>query len=563
MGECFPSTPWQPPPNLIDMAQTSIHFQPVKGGSEEHNQRTKKLDYVHHELSSHNDYWQSCSQESRLAFVADNAKAKTGRKMQAKATPIREAVVVIKDTTTMDDLKDLSKRLHDRFGIEVFQIAIHKDEGYMKSKDGIKLNLHAHLVADWTDHETGKSLKLNRNDMSEMQTLVAECLKMERGKSSEKQHLSAIQFKIKAEEERAAAQQNLTWEVMERKQKIAKEVDKLRSEAIEIKSSNDSLLTTQKALKSEILGLTGKKNSLKADIDEQITEWNERKSEAESLASVVQSARSDLHGLEARRNALDAEILMKSQVKEQAEREAEEAKAKAKQAEAAALSGLVVGGTKKIGNLLGLGKEAKLLKELPQQLAAAKEEGRVEAISEVLKGAGMKYNDMSKVTPEKVGRDLMAIVHKESEAAKEDTKKLKIIQNMTEGNYTYDAAAKLIKEKYADMSFYFADEFRNFAGDHKAFTFKDEVFDPLCERQGAHNVSTTDNAIGRREICAQGIVCACIRFFDSMKLDRLASTLKAMAQNFNLGEWRKMQEPTQSRSQERNQNQERSRGWHL
>lgn len=343
MGECFPSTPWQPPPNLIDMAQTSIHFQPVKGGSEEHNQRTKKLDYVHHELSSHNDYWQSCSQESRLAFVADNAKAKTGRKMQAKATPIREAVVVIKDTTTMDDLKDLSKRLHDRFGIEVFQIAIHKDEGYMKSKDGIKLNLHAHLVADWTDHETGKSLKLNRNDMSEMQTLVAECLKMERGKSSEKQHLSAIQFKIKAEEERAAAQnkaialqsilgglainavkkelsfkkagikyaeeqaekewknlkewQNLTWEVMERKQKIAKEVDKLRSEAIEIKSSNNSLLTTQKALKSEVLGLTGQKNSLKADIDEQITEWNERKSEAEKAIKAKEEAEKDIKSL--------------------------------------------------------------------------------------------------------------------------------------------------------------------------------------------------------------------------------------------------------------------------
>lgn len=77
------------------MAQTSIHFQGVQGCSEEHNKRLKKLDYVHHELSSQNAYWQSDSQESRLAFVTQNAKAKTGRKMQAKATPIREAVVVI------------------------------------------------------------------------------------------------------------------------------------------------------------------------------------------------------------------------------------------------------------------------------------------------------------------------------------------------------------------------------------------------------------------------------------------------------------------------------------
>ena len=188
------------------MAQTSIHFQAVKGGSEEHNKRTKKLDYVHHERSSMNEYWESDTQEARLAFVTQNAKAKTGRKMQAKATPIREAVVVISQETTMDDLKNLSKRLNDRFGIDVFQIAIHKDEGYKKSKDGIKLNLHAHLVADWTDHQSGKSLKLNRNDMSEMQTICADVLGMERGKSSEKQHLSAIQYKIAAEEQRAEAQ---------------------------------------------------------------------------------------------------------------------------------------------------------------------------------------------------------------------------------------------------------------------------------------------------------------------------------------------------------------------
>ena len=35
-------------------------------------------------------------------------------------------MVVIEDTTTMDDLKKLAKRFNDRFGIDVFQIAIHK-----------------------------------------------------------------------------------------------------------------------------------------------------------------------------------------------------------------------------------------------------------------------------------------------------------------------------------------------------------------------------------------------------------------------------------------------------
>lgn len=90
VGDSIPSPPLTAPKNVINMAQTSIHFQGVQGGSEEHNNRLKKLDYVHHELSSQNAYWQSDSQESRLAFVTQNAKAKTGRKMQAKATPIRK-----------------------------------------------------------------------------------------------------------------------------------------------------------------------------------------------------------------------------------------------------------------------------------------------------------------------------------------------------------------------------------------------------------------------------------------------------------------------------------------
>ena len=272
------------------MAQTSIHFQGVQGGSEEHNKRLKKLDYVHHELSSQNDYWQSDSQEARLAFVTQNAKAKTGRKMQAKATPIREAVVVIDDNTTMDDLKNLSKRLNDRFGIDVFQIAIHKDEGYKKSKDGIKLNLHAHLVADWTDHETGKSLKLNRQDMAEMQTICAEVLAMERGKSSDKKHLTAMQFKEqKAKEEAEVAinrkkladkftdvrldelkrvssslqeKRNELADVTNECKEQAKKVENLRSQMQFSKGVVDSRIKRIETLRSEISGLSEQKNEV-------------------------------------------------------------------------------------------------------------------------------------------------------------------------------------------------------------------------------------------------------------------------------------------------------------
>ena len=45
----------------------------------------------------------------------------------------------------------------------------------------------------------GKSIKLNRQDMAQLQTLLAESLGMERGISSDKVHLEAQQFKNEAE----------------------------------------------------------------------------------------------------------------------------------------------------------------------------------------------------------------------------------------------------------------------------------------------------------------------------------------------------------------------------
>lgn len=406
------------------MAQTSIHFQAVKGGSEEHNQRTKKLDYVHHELSSQNDYWQSDTQEARLAFVTQNAKAKTGRKMQAKATPIREAVVVIEDTTTMDDLKKLAKRFNDRFGIDVFQIAIHKDEGYKKSKDGIKLNLHAHLVADWTDHESGKSLKLNRNDMAEMQTICAEVLGMERGKSSEKQHLSAIQYKIAAEEQRAEAiesktrglgiiQKNLSNDISDLLVEVktkSKECDRL---ALSAKNMGRILEynteeAKKKALINERLSEEGKslreeKERLRNDILGLTTQKEEIGSEAESLADVVQAARSDLFHLNAQKIAVSGEILNLNQERDKAQREAEEAKAQKRTAEAEAAKGLAIGAAKKLGNVLGFGSEAKQLKELPQKLEEARTEGEKAAVTKILDVARLNFGD-KEVTPEMIGK---------------------------------------------------------------------------------------------------------------------------------------------------------------
>ena len=97
--------------------------------------------------------------------------------MQKKATPIREGVVVIQEDTTINQLRELADRPEKRFGIHTFQIYTHKDEGaavWNGLANEWKPNYHAHMIFDWTDGHTGKTIKLNQHDMAEMQTITAE-----------------------------------------------------------------------------------------------------------------------------------------------------------------------------------------------------------------------------------------------------------------------------------------------------------------------------------------------------------------------------------------------------
>ncbi len=74
-----------------------------------------------------------------------------------------------------------------------------------------KPNYHAHIVFDWMNHDTGKSRKLNDEDMAAMQTLASDILMMERGQSKNvtgKEHLERNDFiieKQKAELQRIEA----------------------------------------------------------------------------------------------------------------------------------------------------------------------------------------------------------------------------------------------------------------------------------------------------------------------------------------------------------------------
>lgn len=219
------------------MSKTSIHIEPCKiGSSEQHNQRLKHLDYVRPDLSHQNERWVGVADlPAHLDNLKTLVKDKTGRSMQAKATPIREGVIVIKQDTTIAQLRGLADAIEQRWGIKTLQIYTHKDEGHTDSDGSWKPNLHAHIVFDWVNLDTGKSIKLSKQDMAEMQTMVADCLEMVRGESSDITHLGAIQYKTQAEEQRLRTLKEKTMkeeQAREQAQAKAKEVEQKASKQI-------------------------------------------------------------------------------------------------------------------------------------------------------------------------------------------------------------------------------------------------------------------------------------------------------------------------------------------
>jgi hypothetical protein len=100
---------------------TSINVQPITGGSEAHNYRTKEMKHVRKELTHKNESFAIDTIKNRLAIIKRIYRANTGQKLQRKATPIREGVVVIDKNTSMQQLKDFANRCEKRFGIKAFQ----------------------------------------------------------------------------------------------------------------------------------------------------------------------------------------------------------------------------------------------------------------------------------------------------------------------------------------------------------------------------------------------------------------------------------------------------------
>lgn len=286
-----------------EVGKTSIHIEPVKAGSEAHNLREKELDYVNKELTRLNEKVSYDTIANRLEQIKAKYTATTGQKMQNKATPIREGVIVVNDRIDILELQSLAFMIEERFGIRAFQIHLHADEGHRDlTTQEWKPNLHAHMVFDWTDKETGKSIKLNRQDMAEMQTLCASALHMDRGVSSDVKHLNAVQFKV-AETEKNLNRLRVEEATIKPKENISKAVSKAAEKLTGLLgvTKNDK---EKDALKSEIIALKeeiqtlGRKNEFENHIlQTTIRELDKEKSWHKSLREKFESAKIEIQRL--------------------------------------------------------------------------------------------------------------------------------------------------------------------------------------------------------------------------------------------------------------------------
>ena len=302
--------------------KASVHVKPCNTAqSERHNRRDveyikslnpKKL-YVRLNLTKHNASYvapemEGVTLDQYLESIRVMVKQKTGRAMQEKeikypgkggkiitrqgASPIRECVVVTEKDTRLKDLLRFTKEVEKKWGIKALQVHLHRDEGHYEipgNDSTWKPNYHAHIIWDWMDHSTGKSIKLDADDMSAMQDMVAEALNMERGQKKAEtglDHLERNDFilqkqekeKKRLEEEKRKAQsekakaENKAHEAKEEAKKAVEAKDEAERKTQEAKTALTSAESKITEKQTEIDSLDNIITSKEAVLDRLIME---------------------------------------------------------------------------------------------------------------------------------------------------------------------------------------------------------------------------------------------------------------------------------------------------
>jgi hypothetical protein len=291
---------------------SSINFQTAKSTSLVHMNRDENhiITYLIDPDSTENTYKSFLSAEEYLEAAMLAAKKITGRKMQQKAIDnfTQEALINLESFHTIADVEKVFIELKKEFGgFELFDIAIHHDEGYLyhREKDlefrpnrdiffntsnqkfyldsklqeeadltefDKRYNIHAHVRFSKFNMTTGKNPRLQKSDMSKIQTITAKSLGMQRGELwSKAKRMSHWQLKASYDKKRDEKEK-------EQKKSLAKqkdlkgEIGKLRAELQEfgaVRADYAKLEQVNKELKEKIK----QKDLTEQELMQKINHW--------------------------------------------------------------------------------------------------------------------------------------------------------------------------------------------------------------------------------------------------------------------------------------------------
>lgn len=308
------------------MKTTSIHFDPQEKPSLKHNDRTDSRAPNIYKHLSHNNECNRTAQEARELidkYYSEALEILTANKTKRKTEKHRsytEAIVEIKENTTMQDLEKLSEQIAELTGFRPLQISIHRDEGHTDEKGEFKLHHHAHIVFFTLDKITGKQLarqqaSLSKENLKKMQTLTAQMLNMKRGKeNSEIKYIPMKDYKI----------------VKEREKKLKKEIDKHKAQAMqEIRNTENEAQARINERKTEL----DKREAEQKEKDKKQTEKDmEQNQKAQELERQQQIINEQIKANKLEREKIQREKEQNERIAEQNERDLQEIKKVSEQA---------------------------------------------------------------------------------------------------------------------------------------------------------------------------------------------------------------------------------------
>ena len=295
---------------------------------------------------------------------------KTGKKEKVAGwSPIREMIVVIKPDTKPEEFEKVTEWFRSH-GVETLHLSLHFDEGHLDENGNLKVNYHAHMGLDFFNWETGKTNKLGKKKMKELQDVLADALGMERGEIKEitgAEHLDVPQYR-----------------------EVAEAVQEKRGELQLLEKANTELQRAKEELERDIIHSEATIAEKKAEFEEYS---EEKRQEASRLQDQIQEKKQSLTNLQQQAGTILSDA--RSEAKAIVQTAKDEADA--------------IRPSETFKGLFGQSAKDKTIKQLqdtiakePDRTAAAIEEAKRDFVADVKKAAGL-VND--KITsPAEIGK---------------------------------------------------------------------------------------------------------------------------------------------------------------